>query len=257
MEVQMARKRMFDNEIISQDDFLDLPKEAIALYFLLGMNADDEGFIAPKKILRLYNISEDNLKVLIIKGFVIPFESGVVVITDWKSNNYLDKNKIAPTIYQAEKKQLWYNEETKKYQWLNQSLTKVEQKLTQYSIEEYSIEKNSIDDDVNNINNNIIKSYEENIGMITPATAELLFSYLDDFTGDVIIKAINIASINNKRSGKYIAGILNDWNRKGLKTLLDIENAENNYNKKTTQETDEEKLAREIKEMEERFKNAD
>ena len=143
----MARKRMFDNEVINQDSFLDLPKEAIALYFLLGMNADDEGFIAPKKILRLYNIAEDNLKVLIAKNFVIPFESGVVVITDWKRNNYIDKNRITPTMYQEEKGMLSYNVQTQKYQVLNQCLTNVKPMFNKClaSIEENRIEENSID----------------------------------------------------------------------------------------------------------------
>ena len=143
----MARKRMFDNEVINQDSFLDLPKEAIALYFLLGMNADDEGFIAPKKILRLYNIAEDNLKVLIAKNFVIPFESGVVVITDWKRNNYIDKNRITPTMYQEEKGMLSYNVQTQKYQVLNQCLTNVKPMFNKClaRIEENSIEENSID----------------------------------------------------------------------------------------------------------------
>lgn len=136
----MARKRMFDLEIINQDSFLDLPMESKALYFLLGMEADDEGFVAPRKVLRLYGGTEDGLKVLIAKNFIIPFSTGVIVITDWKRNNYLDKNKVKETIYQDEKRQLQYNEQTEKYE----SLTKVKQKLNQYSIEENSIEENSI-----------------------------------------------------------------------------------------------------------------
>ncbi len=90
----MARKRMFDTEIINQDSFLDLPMEAKALYFLLGMEADDEGFVSPKKVLRMYGGTEDSVKILILKNYLIPFKSGVVVITDWKRNNYLDKTKV-------------------------------------------------------------------------------------------------------------------------------------------------------------------
>ena len=69
----MARKRMFDIEVINQDSFYDLPMDAKALYFLLGMEADDEGFIAPKKVLRLYGGTEDSVKILITKGYLIPF----------------------------------------------------------------------------------------------------------------------------------------------------------------------------------------
>jgi len=77
----------------------------------------------------------------------------------------------------------------------------------------------------------ITKCYEENIGLMTPATAELLFDYLKDMDKDLIIQAIKIASINNKRTGRYIQGILNDWSKKGFKTLIDIEQ-ERTTNKK-------------------------
>lgn len=139
----MAKKRMFDNEIISQDSFIDLPKEAIALYFLLGMEADDEGFVAPKKVMRVYAISDDTLKILVAKNYIIPFKSGVVVITDWKRNNYLDKNRITPTIYQEEKEQLIFDDKKSKYL-LNDCGSSVKQMLNEglTSIEEKSIEEN-------------------------------------------------------------------------------------------------------------------
>lgn len=78
----------------------------------------------------------------------------------------------------------------------------------------------------------ITKCYEENIGLMTPATAELLFDYLKDMDKDLIIQAIKIASINNKRTGRYIQGILNDWSKKGFKTLLDIEQEQNTFKNK-------------------------
>lgn len=134
----MARKRMFDLDIINQDTFLDLPMDAIALYFLLGMEADDEGFVNPKKVLKLYGGKEDSIKILILKGYLIPFESGVVVITDWKRNNYLQKDRIKPTLYQNEKSQIMFNELTQKYTMFNKCLTNV-------NIEENRIEENSID----------------------------------------------------------------------------------------------------------------
>ena len=82
---------------------------------------------------------------------------------------------------------------------------------------------------MNNVNENaeckiIMKCYEENIGTVTPASAELILSYLDNATAEMIVQAIKIATQRNKRSAKYIQGILNDWIRKGYKTLADIEN---------------------------------
>ncbi|QRT51418.1 putative holin-like toxin [Coprococcus comes ATCC 27758] len=78
-----------------------------ALYFQYGLEADDDGFVsAPKKILRLTNASDDDLKILVAKGFLIPFDSGVVVIRDWKINNYLRRDRYTPTRFKEEFEQL-------------------------------------------------------------------------------------------------------------------------------------------------------
>ena len=95
---------MFDKAIIDTDRFIDLSVSAKALYFLLGMEADDEGFVSYKKVMRVHGGNEDDIKILIAKGFVIIFDSGVIVITDWHSNNWLDSRRIKRTQYQDERK---------------------------------------------------------------------------------------------------------------------------------------------------------
>ena len=103
----MAERRMFAKTIIDSDAFLEMPLSTQALYFHLAMRADDEGFINnPKKIQRMINASEDDLKVLVAKKFIIPFESGVVVIKHWKIHNYIRKDRIAETNYTEERSQL-------------------------------------------------------------------------------------------------------------------------------------------------------
>lgn len=97
---------MFDRAIIDTDRFMDLPVSAKALYFLLGMEADDEGFVSPRKVLRVHGGTDDDVKVLIAKGFLIPFESGVVVITDWNKNNWLDSRRVRSTEYKKEREML-------------------------------------------------------------------------------------------------------------------------------------------------------
>jgi hypothetical protein len=93
---------MFSSQIVTSDDFLEMPLTSQALYFHLGMSADDDGFVSPRKILRMTGAGEDDLKVLMSKGFVIPFNSGVIVITHWKQNNYLRNDRYTPTIYKDE-----------------------------------------------------------------------------------------------------------------------------------------------------------
>src|SRR5712671_4281885 len=102
----MAQRRMFSAQIVTADDFLEMPLTSQALYFHLGMSADDDGFVSPRKILRMTGAGEDDLKVLMSKGFVIPFNSGVIVITHWKQNNYLRNDRYTPTIYKEERDRL-------------------------------------------------------------------------------------------------------------------------------------------------------
>ena len=103
----MAERRMFAKTIIDSDLFLDMPSSTQCLYFHLSMRADDDGFINnPKKIQRMVGGSDDDLKLLIAKNFLIPFESGVVVIKHWKIHNYIQKDRYKPTLYQQELEQL-------------------------------------------------------------------------------------------------------------------------------------------------------
>lgn len=99
----MAERRMFAKTIVLSDAFLDMPMGSRCLYMTLGMVADDDGFVnAPKSIMRQCGATEDDLKVLIAKKFIIPFDSGVIVIKHWRLNNYLQKDRIQPTKYQEE-----------------------------------------------------------------------------------------------------------------------------------------------------------
>lgn len=100
----MAKRRMFAMTIIDSDAFTDMPLSTQALYFHLSMRADDDGFLNnPKKIQRMIGASDDDFKVLVAKRFLLPFESGVVVIKHWKIHNYIAKDRYTPTVYQAEK----------------------------------------------------------------------------------------------------------------------------------------------------------
>lgn len=104
----MAERRMFTKKIIDSDAFLDMPLSTQALYFHLNMCADDDGFINnPKKIMRMIGASEDDLKVLISKRFIITFESGIVVIKHWRMHNLLRKDRYIETQYVEEKNMLF------------------------------------------------------------------------------------------------------------------------------------------------------
>ncbi|MCH5157464.1 MAG: hypothetical protein J1G02_06295 [Clostridiales bacterium] len=103
----MAKKRMFSNVVIDSDAFCDMPLSAQALYFHLGMKADDDGFIgSPRRIQRNIGASEDDLKLLLAKGLCYAFETGVFVIKDWLVHNTIQRDRYTPTIFIDERAKL-------------------------------------------------------------------------------------------------------------------------------------------------------
>lgn len=147
----MAERRMFAKTIIDSDAFLDMPLSTQSLYFHLSMRADDDGFINnPKKIQRMIGASDDDLKLLIAKRFILPFESGIVVIKHWKIHNYIQKDRYKPTIYQKEK-ELLTEKENKSYTECIQDVDNMETqvRLGQDRLSQDSIGKENILSDPN------------------------------------------------------------------------------------------------------------
>lgn len=148
----MAERRMFAKTIIDSDAFLELPVSSQLLYFHLSMRADDEGFInKPKTIMRMLGSKDDDMNILIMKKFIIPFESGVVVIKHWRIHNYLQNDRLTPTKYVDEREQLELDE-NKAYR-LNKKpcIQNTGNVYTQVRVVKGSIGKNSIEENSNTL----------------------------------------------------------------------------------------------------------
>ena len=170
----MANKRMFSLDIVDSDAFVSMPLSTQALYFHLSMRADDDGFVKnPKRIQRDIGSNEDDMKVLIAKRFILPFESGIVVIKHWKINNNIRSDRYKPTTYIEERSMLVLKE--------NGAYTEAESfgipSDTQMGVKrlpQYSIGKNSIgldkcsssvdDDDTTTPEENILKAIGGKLG---------------------------------------------------------------------------------------------
>ncbi len=221
----MAQRRMFSKEITTSDLFVDMPASTQLLYFHLGMEADDEGFIGNARMLgRAYGASNDDLKLLQAKGFIIVFESGVTVVKDWNLNNQIRKDRLKPTIYQAEKSLLTLDN-TGVYQLDNQMTTKCPHRLGKDRIGEYRI-----DEDRKVTPPLVIISgiYQSKIGVIDGDQFQQLTEYvtLDGMDVDVVIRAITEAADNGKRNFKYILAILRNWKQNGITTIVQVEERE-------------------------------
>lgn len=142
----MANKRMFSKAIIDSDMFLDMPKSAQALYFHLGMRADDDGFLDnAKKIMRSIGASEDDYKILVAKNYIIQMEKGICVITHWWVHNYIQRDRYKETIH-LEEKALLTQTETGVYTLDTECVQPVSISASQIRLDKISIDK---------INNNI------------------------------------------------------------------------------------------------------
>ena len=151
---------MFAKTIIDSDAFLDMPQSSQLLYFHLAMRADDDGFINnPKSIMRNVKCNEDDLKLLIVKKFLIPFESGVVVIKHWRIHNYIRSDRYKETKYKEEKASLGLDENNAYTQSKNDLVDKMDtngipvvyQMDTQYGDTQDRLGKDRLE--LNNINN--------------------------------------------------------------------------------------------------------
>ena len=149
----MAERRMFAKTIIDSDAFLDMPVTARLLYYDLGMRADDDGFVnSPKKTMRITGASSDDMNILIMRKFIIPFDSGVVVIKHWRIHNYIRKDTYVETKYKDEKEKLMLDENNaytaKKMQLLQLCDEYVDEPSTQVRLGKDSIGKDSIEKNI-------------------------------------------------------------------------------------------------------------
>ena len=94
----MADKRMMSKSVIDTDMFLDMPASTQCLYFHMLLRADDDGFLKnAKTIMRTVGASPDDVKLLIAKQYLIPFDTGIMAIKHWRIHNYIKKDRYKPT----------------------------------------------------------------------------------------------------------------------------------------------------------------
>lgn len=96
----MASRRMLSNKIIDSARFIKMPISSQALYFHLVAKGDDDGIVEAFNVMRMIGATEDDLKVLISKGFVIVLNEDLVsYITDWKEHNLIRADRKVDSIY--------------------------------------------------------------------------------------------------------------------------------------------------------------
>ena len=230
----MAQRRMFSRKITETDHFLEMPLSSQALYFHLNMGADDEGFIdKAKTIQRTIGASDDDMRLLIAKGFLIPFESGVVVIRHWRIHNYIQADRFQATIHQNEKEQLEFDKsKIASIKPLDQCIQNVYKMDTQVRLGEDSLDKDRLDK-VNNLysgedeKKSLSQIIKSSTVKINDRQIQQIQEYigLDNMTVDMIDYAVQLTEDAGAESFNYLNKILKSWKDKGL-TSLDEAKAE-------------------------------
>ena len=221
----MAQKRMFDKTITNNDNFLEMPDSTQNLYFHLSMEADDDGFVDNwKSIMRMTGKKEDDLKLLIAKRFIIPFETGVIVIKHWRINNYLRKDRYHQTKYLKEKSLLTI-EENEEYE------LKKDFGIPIGNREENSIEENSIVECIEQKKQDTIYDFlEQNFGRtLNGIEIEMIREWNDN---ELTRYAIKQAVLNGKYNVKYINTILVNYKNNSITTVQQAQEEEKKFKSK-------------------------
>lgn len=213
----MAQKRMFDKTITNNDNFLEMPDSTQNLYFHLSMEADDDGFVDNwKSIMRMTGKKEDDLKLLIAKRFIIPFETGVIVIKHWRINNYLRKDRYHQTKYLKEKSLLTI-EENEEYELKKTSGIPIGNR-EENSIVKNNIEENSIVKCIGEKKQDTIFDFlQKELGRtLSPAEIEKAKEWEDN---ELTRYAVKVAILNGAYTINYIDTIIYNWQKLGIKSV--------------------------------------
>lgn len=242
----MAQRRMFSRKITDTDKFIEMPATTQNLYFHLNMNADDEGFVDRVSIIqRMIGASGDDLKLLIAKGFVIPFESGVVVIRHWRIHNYIQADRFQPTIHQNEKSQIEYDEtKTANIKRLGECIQNVYKADTQVRLgkDRLELDKDRLDHhlDQNDDDKNLVfKKLKEAFGemSVNGTMVEEVERLLKQYGQELVVLALDKTILNAGKSLRYTMSILQRWDGQGLRTAEQIRVVDEEYERKKSKKT--------------------
>ena len=227
----MAERRMMAKSVIETDKFMDMPATAKVLYFYLMLAADDDGFVAnPKSIMRQINAGEDDMKILLAKGYVIVFDSGVIVIVHWKIHNYIQKDRYRKT--NCEEKKFLKVNSNKAYELIDlDSVSNLDTSRIQsgYNLDTPCIQsgyvgkdrigKDSSSSDENDDDEHMkmILFYEENFSTVSSYVSELLDSLKEDYSYEWVMQAMKTCAKagRQKCNIKYLEGVLKGWKADG------------------------------------------
>lgn len=237
----MADRRMLARTITENDNFVALPAASQALYMHLTLSADDDGFCnqVSTAMFRAH-AQKKHLDALIKARYILRFENGVMVLKHWRMANAIRKDRYTPTVYQEEFARLTIKDN------MAYTLATARQPNDTQPQPQVRLGKDSID----KVNNLVVVSAHESeetpeaendLGRVmsyymdkinptpSPICLDLLKGYTESLGADVILHAFGIALDERKTGWSYIQGILQHYERDGLKTMDAVLRAEQEH----------------------------
>jgi uncharacterized phage protein (TIGR02220 family) len=210
----MAQKRMFDRNITTNDDFLELSAQAQCIYFYIGIVADDDGLTKNyKSYMKLIGATDKDLQSLIDKSFIYKFDSDVIAIRHWKINNTIRNDRYRPTMFQNEFSKLAIADNNEYILLETNGIPDGNQVDTQNSIDKNSKDKISIDE------NSLEKKSKEKNNIVEKREDIIILSGNDIVVKDVIDYLNNKINSSYNWENKKIKELVNNWIEKGYKKL--------------------------------------
>ncbi len=214
----MANKRMFSKQITTSDAFVEMPVSSQLLYFHLNMEADDDGFVAnPKRMIRMLNVGEDDFKILIAKRFILPFESGVVVIKHWLLHNAVRKDMYKETQYLEEKNMLKIKDNGVYTEVRNESVTSSLHRLDKDRLDKVKLDKNTPEQssETLSITAGLIYGEFKNIKLTDEEYKKLILRFGEKNVG-ILIEELSVYMASKKT--KYLShyAVLLNWGKRKI-----------------------------------------
>lgn len=220
--------RMFSTRITSSAKFLKMPLSTQALYFHLGLNADDDGVVEAFSILRCCGANEDDLRVLVAKGYaVILNEDLVTYLTDWRENNKIRADRKRDSVHKdlllqmvpdadlVDAKPTYYQRQKNKICQTNGGQVPA---ICPPKISKDKIREDKLSKDKNKINNSsIVVFWEQNMSPITPVIADVLTELVKDYGEPIVTEAIKEAVCRGIRNIRYVEGVARNMLTEGKK----------------------------------------
>lgn len=261
----MGNKRMFSKTITSNGVFMNLSSGAKALYFMIGMETDDDGAVSnPSAIARSCKITNKCLKELLEKRYLLPVEGDCVLVKHHLVNNSTPPSKYRPSSYINIIKQKYKVDDRGFYTEIDKKMVdktagnlpakcqqKAEKSLPNKNITKQEHNKNITRSSSKECvavcdRQSVYTELDRLIPLVNTSFVVAVDQYLDKLPAEVVLQAIKATADANKRDARYFKAIAQRYYDNGYKTAQEVLDADAEFRNKKQKSLELKDKAREV-----------